>query len=67
MPSSVILSYNYDTDTGSLNITYVSGVVYTYRLVPERIYKEFKASLSKGRYLNFHIKGKYDFEKTATY
>lgn len=63
MPSTVILSINYDPDSSTLIIEYVSGVVYHYKNVPEKVYKELKASISKGRYLNHHIKRKYDFEK----
>ncbi|HUH32771.1 MAG TPA: KTSC domain-containing protein [Daejeonella sp.] len=63
MPSSVISSYNYNPDTEDLIIRYVSGLVYCYQEVPEKVFKEFKASISKGRYLNFHIKGKFRYQK----
>jgi hypothetical protein len=63
MPSSVISFYKYDPDTENLMITYVSGLVYCYQGVPEKVFKEFKASVSKGRYLNFHIKGKFNYHK----
>ena len=63
MPSSVVDSYTYDADKADLTIRYVSGIVYCYKEVPERIYKEFRASGAKGRYLNFHIKGKFSYEK----
>lgn len=63
MPSSVVSSYNYNPDTENLIIKYVSGLVYCYQKVPEKVYKEFKASISKGRYLNFHIKGKFNYQQ----
>ncbi|NEU09520.1 KTSC domain-containing protein [Flavihumibacter sp. R14] len=63
MPSSVITSYNYEPETASLVIRYVSGLVYRYKEVPEKVFKEFKASGSKGRYLNFHIKGRFSYER----
>ena len=63
MPSLVISSYNYNPDTEDLIIRYVSGLVYCYQEVPEKVFKEFKASISKGRYLNFHIKGKFNYHK----
>jgi hypothetical protein len=63
MPSSVIGSYSYDPESADLTIRYVSGLVYCYRQVPQKVFKEFKASLVKGRYLNYHIKGKYAYEK----
>jgi hypothetical protein len=63
MPSSVIASIHYEVNSSILSIRYVSGMVYHYKEVPEKVYKELKASMSKGRYFNFHIKGKYEFEK----
>lgn len=63
MPSSVVAAINYDPESHSLKVTYVSGLVYEYKDVPENVYKAMKIAGSKGRYLNFHIKGKYDFEK----
>ncbi|HEY0666769.1 MAG TPA: KTSC domain-containing protein [Sphingobacteriaceae bacterium] len=63
MPSTVISSIQYHPDSSTLTIKYVSGIVYQYKNVPEKVYKELKASMSKGRYLNYHIKRKYDFEK----
>jgi hypothetical protein len=63
MPSSVISTINYDPATAILRITFVSGVVYDYKNVPEEIYKALKTSGAKGIYLNRHIKGRYQFEK----
>jgi hypothetical protein len=63
MPSSVIAHFNYDEKTSTLRVKYVSGMVYDYKNVPEKVYREMKAYQSKGSYLNYYIKGKYDFEK----
>jgi len=63
MPSSVISSYSYDAQSAALTVTYISGLVYRYKEVPEKVFKEFRASGSKGRYLNFNIKGKFQYEK----
>ena len=63
MPSTVIAAINYDPDSLSLKVVYVSGMVYEYKGVPESVYKALKIAGSKGRYLNYNIKGKYDFEK----
>jgi hypothetical protein len=65
MPSSVIHRYNYDQSTKSLVITFVTGMVYRYLNVPEKIFKLFRASISKGKYFNYHIKDKFEFEKIA--
>jgi hypothetical protein len=61
MPSTVVKTYEYNPDSKTLRVTYLSGNVYDYLEVPEKVYKLMKASVSKGRYLNKHIKGHYDF------
>lgn len=63
MPSTVISSINYNAETSSLKITFVSGRVYEYKNVPEEIYVAMRTSGQKGIYFNEHIKGRYDFEK----
>jgi hypothetical protein len=63
MPSSVVANFSYDEKTSTLRVKYVSGMVYDYKDVPEKVYREMKAYRSKGSYLNYYIKGKYDFEK----
>jgi hypothetical protein len=62
MPSTVIAHINYNPETGDLRIGYVSGHSYVYKQVPEKVYKELKASQWKGRYLQHFIKGHYNFE-----
>ena len=63
MPSTVISSISYDAGTATLRITFVSGMIYDYKNVPQEIYHALKTSGTKGIYLNHHIKGKYPFEK----
>jgi hypothetical protein len=63
MPSTVIAAFNYYTDTQTLRIRFVSGIVYDYKNVPEEVYAAMKASFSKGAYFNLHIKNNYSFEK----
>jgi len=63
MPSSVIAAMHYDPGSATLRIIYVSGMVYDYKNVPEKIYKAMKSAGSKGTYLNRYIKGNYEFEK----
>ena len=63
MPSTVIASMNYNAETATLRVTFVSGVIYDYKNVPEEVYVAMKTSGAKGIYLNQHIKGKYEFEK----
>lgn len=63
MPSSVVAAMNYDEASSTLRITFVSGMIYDYKNVPEQVYLDMKASGSKGVFLNQEIKGKYRFKK----
>ena len=63
MPSTVISYMTYDVATATLRVTFVSGMIYEYKEVPEEIYIAMKTSGARGIYLNRHIKGKYPFEK----
>lgn len=63
MPSSVVAAIRYDTHSSTLRVVYVSGAIYDYKKVPEKVYVEMKTSFSKGEFLNKQIKPKYEFEK----
>ncbi|MEO6454986.1 MAG: KTSC domain-containing protein [Ginsengibacter sp.] len=63
MPSSVVSAISYNAATATLRITFVSGMIYDYKNVPEEVYTALKTSGSKGTYLNQQIKGSYRFEK----
>ena len=63
MPSSAVAAINYDADTSTLRICYLSGAVYDYKDVPRNVFTAMKASGSKGAFLNRNIKNKYGFER----
>ncbi|TKC08394.1 KTSC domain-containing protein [Pedobacter polaris] len=63
MPSSVISHFSYDEKSNTLKIIFVTGMVYAYKNVPNKIYEMLKASGSKGRYFNYYIKDKFKFKK----
>ena len=63
MPSSVVAAIKYNENTSTLRVIYVSGNVYDYKKVPEKVYNKMKAASSKGEFLNKKIKPKYEFEK----
>jgi hypothetical protein len=63
MPSSVVGAIRYDAKASTLRVVYVSGSVYDYKHVPEKVYKEMRTTSSKGEFLNKHIKPNYEFEK----
>jgi KTSC domain-containing protein len=65
MPSSVIAGIEYDGQSHTLRVIYVSGIGYDYKNVPEEIYRAMKTAFSKGIFLNKYIKGKYEFKKIA--
>ena len=62
MPSSVIRHFNYYPDTEVLSITFVSGLIYHYKKVPQKIYKMLKVAGSKGTYFNHYIKDKFEYK-----
>ncbi len=62
MPSSVIDSFSYKAENQTLQIIFVSGKIYVYKKVPEKIYQAMKTSVSKGVYFNRYIKNNYSFE-----
>ncbi len=66
MPSSVVSHMEYLPAKETLRITYTSGMVYDYLLVPESAYNEMQAAQSKGQYLNYYIKGKYKYRKVKS-
>jgi hypothetical protein len=63
MPSTVIDTFHYEKETKSLIVVFVSGAVYSYKNVPEKVYQQMKNAFSKGVFLNTKIKDNYDFEK----
>lgn len=63
MPSSVIAHIGYHPNKEHLIVVFRSGEIYLYEKVPEKIYKEFKASISKGSYLNRKIKKLFNAKK----
>jgi hypothetical protein len=63
MPSTVIRLMNYNAESGTLRITFTTGLVYDYKKVPEDEYFALKISFAKGIYFNQHIKDKYECEK----
>ena len=63
MPSAVVASYQYLPETSTLRVVFVSGLVYDYEQVPREVYDKMKATVTKGNFLNTHIKGKYNFKK----
>ena len=53
----------YKSESATLRVVFLSGMIYEYKNVPEEIYQQMRTASSKGKYLNEHIKGRYIFEK----
>ena len=59
MPSSVIADFTYDAETAQLTVTFVSGRVYRYFLVPPDCVARFESAESKGHFFNRFVRDKY--------
>ncbi|AEF45842.1 hypothetical protein SerAS12_2722 [Serratia sp. AS12] len=63
--SSRIISIGYDENAQVLEIQFRDAGIYQYIGVPNRIYQDFVAVVSKGRFYDGVIKGKYLCRKTG--
>ena len=59
MPSTVVKTIAYENGHSRLTVTFVSGRVYEYYLVPPSVAEAFGAARSKGTYFNQHIRDRY--------
>jgi len=60
--SSVIRSFNYDSSTGDLRISFVGGRSYLYRGVPNDVFERLRSAHSKGSFFETEIRDRYPFE-----
>jgi hypothetical protein len=65
--SSDIASIGYDEATETLEIEFHATGVYRYFSVSKSVADEFRASPSPGKYFLQNIKGKYAWERAATF
>jgi hypothetical protein len=63
MPSTVIHHFIYNETNHRLRVFFISGIAYDYMNVPKELYDSLRHAISKGKFLNKYIKGKYPFEK----
>ena len=61
--STVIKSFDYDSEKKVLRIEFGSGSVYHYHDVPESIYKEMKDTPSVGQFFNAKIRDQFGFDR----
>jgi len=61
MPSSAIHSFDYHPSEHRLDIRFVSGRLYSYLDVPERVAAAMRRAGSKGGFFNRRIRDRYRF------
>jgi hypothetical protein len=59
--SSALRSVGYDDDT--LEIEFVSGTVYRYFDVPERVHDELMRADSHGEFFNAHVRDRFRYQQ----
>ncbi len=66
MPSTVVQTIAYENEHSRLTVTFVSGRVYEYYLVPPSVARAFSTSRSKGTYFNRHIRDRYTCREVSS-
>lgn len=59
--SSTVDAIEYDYENKNLYVYFVNGREYVYGNVPVEVYAKFLEADSKGKYLNEHLVGKYNY------
>jgi hypothetical protein len=65
MPSTAIRHAYYRPETGTLDLTFVTGRRYRYFGVPAAVAEGFAAARSKGGYFNRRIRDRFAFDELA--
>jgi hypothetical protein len=65
VPSNVIRAFDYDSQRNELTVTFVSGRVYVYALVPPAVADAMRAAFSKGAFFNREIRDRYPVREVA--
>ena len=67
MPSTSIRRTEYDPDTQTLSVWFVTtGKRYDYQSVPAETYAAFQSAFAKGRFFNEHIRGHFPYRRVAS-
>jgi hypothetical protein len=65
MPSAVVRSFGFDESRNELTVTFTTGRVYVYSLVPATVAQAMGAAFSKGEYFNTNIRDRYAYRQIA--
>jgi len=63
--SSNVAEVGYDSASRVLHVRYKDGSLYKYEDVPPEKHQALMASISKGKYLNAHIRYQHTYERIA--
>ena len=61
--SSLLHSIGYDPPTKTLFVNFLKGGLYSYRDVPQKVYDDFQATESAGKFFLTKIKNQYPTSK----
>lgn len=65
MPSSVITDFEYEPELARLTVTFTTGRIYEYFMVPPDVAASFRSALSKGTFFNTKIRDRYAFREVV--
>lgn len=65
MPSSVVKNIDYENEHSRLTVTFTSGRVYEYYMVPATVAAAFRMAISKGTFFNKCIRDVYVCREVA--
>lgn len=65
MPSSVITDFEYEPELARLTVTFTTGRIYEYFMVPPDVAASFQSALSKGTFFNTKIRDRYAFREVV--
>jgi hypothetical protein len=65
MPSSVIADFEYEPELARLTVTFTTGRIYEYFMVPPDVAASFQDALSKGTYFNTKIRDRFTFREVV--
>jgi hypothetical protein len=63
MPSSVVEAIDYEIEHARLTVTFTTGRIYEYYLVPAAVASSFKTAASKGTFFNANIRDHYVYRE----
>jgi lysyl-tRNA synthetase class 2 len=63
MPSSAITDIEYERELARLTVTFTSGRMYQYFMVPADLATSFQSAFSKGTFFNMLIRDRFAFQE----